>query len=142
MVPENTPVYKVLERFKEHKMHYAFVIDEYGSVQGMVSMDDIIDALIGDVTEYNQQEYQIVQRNDKEWLVDGAYPFFEFLNFFNLHDTEHVQGDYNTLAGLILHELGYLPKTGETITWNDFEFEIMDMDGPKIDKVLIIKAGA
>jgi putative hemolysin len=142
MVPENTPVYKVLERFKEHRIHYAFVIDEYGSVQGMVSMDDIIDALIGDVTEYNQQEYQIIQRNDKSWLADGAYPFFEFLNYFSIHDTEYVQGDFNTIAGLILHELGYLPKTGERITWKDFEFEIMDMDGPKIDKVLISKVGA
>lgn len=139
MVPENTPVYKVLERFKENKIHYAFVIDEYGSIQGMVSMDDIIDALIGDVTEYNQQEYQIIQRDEKNWLADGAYPFFEFLNFFNIHDTEHAQGDYNTIAGLILHELGYLPKTGERIAWQDFEFEIIDMDGPKIDKVLISK---
>ncbi len=137
MVPESTPAYKVLERFKESKIHYAFVLDEYGSVQGMVSMDDILDALIGDVTEYNQQEYQIVQRDDKSWLADGAYPFFEFLNFFNVHEEEYYEGDYNTLAGLILHQLSYIPRVGEVIKWNDFEFEIVDMDGPKIDKVMI-----
>jgi putative hemolysin len=139
MVPESTPAYKVLERFKESKIHYAFVLDEYGSVQGMVSMDDILDALIGDVTEYNQQEYQIVQRDDKSWLADGAYPFFEFLNYFNMLEDEYDEGDYNTLAGLILHQLSYIPKAGEVITWKGFEFEIVDMDGPKIDKVMITK---
>lgn len=139
MVPESTPAYKVLERFKESKMHYAFVLDEYGSVQGMVSMDDILDALIGDVTEYNQQEYQIIQRDDKSWLADGAYPFFEFLNYFNVQEGEFEEGDYNTLAGLILNQLSYIPKTGESVTWNGFEFEIVDMDGPKIDKVMITK---
>jgi putative hemolysin len=139
MVPESTPAYKVLERFKESKIHYAFVLDEYGSVQGMVSMDDILDALIGDVTEYNQQEYQIVQRDDNSWLADGAYPFFEFLNYFNMLEDEFDEGDYNTLAGLILHQLSYIPKAGEVITWKGFEFEIVDMDGPKIDKVMITK---
>jgi putative hemolysin len=139
MVPESTPAYKVLERFKESKIHYAFVLDEYGSVQGMVSMDDILDALIGDVTEYNQLEYQIVQRDEKTWLADGAYPFFEFLNFFNVHEEEYFEGDYNTLAGLILHQLSYIPRVGEVIKWHDFELEIMDMDGPKIDKVMITR---
>jgi putative hemolysin len=139
MVPESTPAYKVLERFKESKIHYAFVLDEYGSVQGMVSMDDILDALIGDVTEYNQEEYQIVKRDDKSWLADGAYPFFEFLNYFNVQEGGYEEGDYNTLAGLILHQLSYIPKAGEVIAWNGFEFEILDMDGPKIDKVLITK---
>lgn len=139
MVPESTPAYKVLERFKESKIHYAFVLDEYGSVQGMVSMDDILDALIGDVTEYNQQEYQIIQRDEKTWLADGAYPFFEFLNYFKAQEEEYYEGDYNTLAGLILHQLSYIPRVGEVIKWHDFEFEIMDMDGPKIDKVMITR---
>lgn len=139
MVPESAPAYKVLERFKESKIHYAFVLDEYGTVNGMVSMDDILDALIGDVTEYNQQEYQIIQRDEKTWLADGGYPFFEFLNYFSMQHLELEEGEYNTIAGLILHTTGYIPKTGEVITWNDFEFEIMDLDGPKIDKILIRK---
>lgn len=139
MVHESTPAYKVLERFKESKIHYAFVLDEYGSVQGMVCMDDILDALIGDVTEYNQEEYQIVKRDDNSWLADGAYPFFEFLNYFNIQVGEYEEGDYNTLAGLLLHQLSYIPKVGEVISWNGFEFEIVDMDGPKIDKVLVTK---
>jgi putative hemolysin len=139
MVPESTPAYKVLEKFKESKMHYAFVLDEYGTVIGMVSMDDILDALIGDVTEYNQQEFQIIQRDDNSWLADGGYPYFEFLNFFHLQNRELVEGDYNTLAGLVLHMTGYIPNIGDRIKWNEFEFEIVDLDGPKIDKILIRK---
>ncbi len=130
MVPESTPAYKVLEKFKEIKIHYAFVLDEYGSVQGMVSMDDILDALIGDVTEYNQQEYQIVQRDENTWLVDGAYPFFEFLNYFKVQE-EYYEGDYNTVAGSDPSSTSYIPRVGEVIKWHEFEFEIMDMDGPK-----------
>ena len=139
MVPEVTPAYKVLEKFRENKIHYAFVLDEYGAVQGMVSMDDILDALIGDVTEYNQQEYEIVQRSANTWLADGTYPYFEFLNYFKIHEHDEDEYGYNTLAGFILQQIGYLPHAGEKVTWKHFTFEIMDMDGPRIDKVLIIQ---
>lgn len=136
MVHENTPAYKVLEHFRQEKIHYAFVIDEYGMVQGMVSMDDILDALIGDVTEYNQQEYQIRQKDEKTWLADGSYPFFEFLHFFE-RPHQHHTGDYNTLAGFLLHHLHHIPEPGEKLKWSGFEFEVVDMNGPRIDKVLI-----
>jgi len=139
MVPENIPAYKVLEKFRENKIHYAFVLDEYGSVEGMVSMDDILDALIGDVTEYNQEEYQIIQRDKKSWLADGSYPFFEFLNYFDIQDPEAIEQDFNTLAGFILDQLHHIPFTGEKIRWKGFEFEVVDMDGQKIDKILIVK---
>ena len=139
MVPESAPAYKVLEKFKESKIHYAFVLDEYGRVNGMISINDILDALIGDVTEYNQLEFQIVQRDENSWLADGGYPFFEFLNFFNLQNREFEVGEYNTLAGLVLNKTGYIPKTGEIVKWNEFEFEVIDLDGPKIDKLLIRK---
>jgi putative hemolysin len=135
-VHENTPAYKVLEKFKENKIHYAFVIDEYGSVTGMVSMDDIIDALIGDVSEYNQQEFTIVKRDPTSWLADGGYPFFEFLHYFNLSQEENT-GQYNTLAGLVLEQMNRIPYAGEKVKWLQFEFEVVDMDGPRIDKLLI-----
>ena len=136
IVHENAPAYKMLEKFKENKIHYAFVVDEYGSVTGMVSMDDIIDALIGDVSEYNQEEFRIVKRDDNSWLADGAYPFFEFLNYFDLSHEENT-GQYNTLAGLILEQMNHIPYVGEKVMWLKFEFEIVDMDGPRIDKILI-----
>jgi putative hemolysin len=138
MVPETIPAYKMLEKFREIKIHYAFVLDEYGSVEGMVTMDDILDALIGDVSEYNQQEYQIIQRDKRTWLADGSYPFFEFLNYFNIQHSEPIEHDFNTLAGFILDQLRRFPITGEKIRWKNFEFEIADMDGPKIHKILIV----
>src|SRR5215213_922631 len=138
MVHETTLAYKVLENFRKHKIHYAFVLDEYGSVIGMVSMDDILDALIGDVSEYNQKEFQIVQREDGSWLADASYPFFELLNYFDISFEEN-NSDYNTLAGLILDQLSHIPAVGEKIKWSGFEFEVVDMDGSRIDKVLIRK---
>ncbi|RYG05876.1 MAG: CBS domain-containing protein, partial [Chitinophagaceae bacterium] len=137
MVHENTPVYKMLEKFKEQRLHYAFIVDEYGIVQGMVSMDDIVDALIGDSTEYNQNEYQIIKREDGSWLADGQFPFFEFLHFFDISQEEN-SGDYNTLGGLILYKLNHIPETGEKVIWKQFVFEVIDMDENKIDKILII----
>lgn len=138
MVHETTLAYKVLENFRQQKIHYAFVLDEYGSVQGMVTMDDILDALIGDVSEYNQTEFQIVEREDGSWLADASYPFFELLNYFDISSTE-TNKDYNTLAGLILDQLNHIPVTGEKIKWSGLIFEVIDMDGPRIDKVLIRK---
>ncbi len=137
MIPENILAYKVLERFREDKIHYAFVLNEYGSVEGMASMDDILDALIGDVTEYNQKEYQIIQRDKNSWLADGSYPFFEFLNYFNIQEPDAIGQDFNTLAGFILDRLHHIPVAGEKMKWKDFEFEIVDLDGQKIDKILI-----
>jgi len=137
MVPENIAAYKLLEKFRESKIHYAFVLNEYGSVEGMISMDDILDALLGDVSEYNQKEYQITQRDKKSWLADGSYPFFEFLNYFDIRDLEPHETNFNTIAGFILDQLQHIPIAGEKMKWNRFKFEVIDMDGPKIDKVLI-----
>jgi len=136
MVHENTSAYKVLDKFKENRIHYAFVVDEYGRVQGMVSMDDIVDALIGDTSEYNQNEYQIIKRDDNTWLADGQFPFFEFLHFFDISQEEN-SGDYNTLGGLILYQLNHMPVTGEKVKWKQFLFEVIDMDENKIDKILV-----
>ncbi len=136
IVHGNTPAYKVLEKFREAKVHYAFIIDEYGAVEGLVSMDDILDALVGDATEYNQQEYNIIQREDGTWLADGQYPFFEFLNYFDLPN-EKIKGDYNTLGGFMTYQLRHIPSPGEKIKWNQFELEVVDMDGMRIDKILI-----
>ncbi len=136
LVLGKTPAYKVMEEFRQNKIHYAFVIDEYGMVEGLISMDDILDALIGDVSEYNHEEYQIIKREDDTWLADGQFPFFEFLNYFNL-TTPVAAGNYKTLGGLIMDELKRHPAAGDKVKWQDFEFEVMDMDGLRIDKVLI-----
>jgi CBS domain containing-hemolysin-like protein len=133
---ETTPAFKVLEHFKEHKFHYAVVIDEYGAIKGMVSMDDVVDALLGEVSEYNHEEYQIKKREDGSWLADGQLPFFVFLNYFDLDEVKGNVG-FNTLGGLLINTLKHIPVVGEKTTWREFEFEIMDMDDRRIDKILI-----
>lgn len=139
-VTEHTAAYKVLELFRKNKIHYAFVVDEYGEVQGMVSMDDILGALIGDVSEHDQPDYEIVQRDERSWLADGQYPFFEFLHYFHLTEDEQ-DTEYNTLAGLLLSKLNHIPKTGEIVSWKKFEFEVIDMDNQRIDKIMITLKG-
>ena len=141
IVHDNTPAFQALEKFREAKTHFAVVVDEYGTIQGVVSMDDILDALVGDVSERDQDEYQIVQRAENSWLADGQIPFYEVLHYFGLTDIEQEEtnGDFNTIAGLILTKCGRVPSTGDKIVWRDFEIEVVDMDGLKIDKVLITR---
>lgn len=134
-VHENSPAYAILEQFKSTKIHHAIVVDEYGSIEGMVTMDDLLDALVGDVTEYNQEEYQIVKRDDQTWLVDGQFSYYELLNYLKIEDD--TRGNFTTLGGLILHLLHHIPNEGEKVEWNDFELEVVDMDDHRIDKVSI-----
>lgn len=134
-LPENQSVYNALEQFKEARVKYGIVTDEFGGIQGIVTLKDIMEGLIGQVPEVGE-EAEIVQRADGSWLVDGQYNFYDFLEYFDMEDL-YAEHDYNTLSGLILEILERVPKTGETLTWLTFEFEIVDMDGARIDKVLV-----
>lgn len=136
-LPENQSVYNALEQFKRTRTSYGIVTDEFGGVQGIVVLKDIMEGLIGQVPEVGE-ESEIVERADGSWLVDGQLSFYDFLEHFDMEDlyTEH---DYNTLSGLILEILERVPKTGETLSWMNFDFEIVDMDGARIDKVLVKK---
>ena len=137
-ISENASAYQALAQFKETNIHYALVIDEYGSTQGIITMSDILEALVGDISEFYGEEYLFEQRDEHSWLVDGHFPLPDFLTRFGMED---FIKDYevNTVGGLIIHELGRLPKESEKLSWEHFEFEIMDMDGPKIDKIIISK---
>lgn len=136
IVFENTAAYNVLEKFKAEKFHYAVVIDEYGYLQGLVTMDDLLDALLGNSTEDDHHEYSIAVRDDHTWLADAQLPFYQFAEYFNL---ENYEGSFNTVGGLILYQLSHIPETGEKVSWKNFTFEIVDMDGRRIDKVIITK---
>jgi putative hemolysin len=136
---ETTSAYKVLELFKKEKLHYGIVVDEYGTVQGIVTMDDVVDALIGNVTEMDQEEYQITERNENSWLVDGQYSVAEFIKFFDLHLDFEVNDRFNTVAGLIINQSSTLPKVGDKITFDHYILEIVDKDGQRIDKVLVTR---
>ncbi len=137
-VPENNTAYQVLEKFKETKTHTCCIVDEYGSLLGMITLNDILEALIGDIPQPDMTDYEIVKRDDGSFLVDAQIPFYDFLAHFDktewMNEGEH---EFDTLAGFILHQLEHIPRTGEKIEWKDFKFEIVDMDAQRIDKVLV-----
>jgi putative hemolysin len=138
-INENTFAYRVLEMFKKEKMHYGIIVDEYGTTQGIVTMDDVVDALVGDATETDQDEYRIVQRDEHSWLVDGQYPIIEFEKYFDLTLSDVIQNRFTTVAGLMINSTNYLPEIGEKFTFGDYELEVMDKDGQRIDKIMVTK---
>ena len=137
-VPENNTAYQLLEKFKETRTHAAFIVNEYGTLEGMITLNDILEAIVGDVPQTGQEEYGIVERKDGTFLVDGQIPFFDFLSRFErtawANEDDH---DFDTLAGFVLHELEHIPGTGESFEWRGFQFEIVDMDGQRIDKLIV-----
>jgi len=135
-IMEQTTAYKALENFKKSGIHYAFVSDEYGVFQGIITLNDILEALVGDASEFYRDDFQLVAREDGTWLVDGHYSLHDFLTFFEL---DELISDYEvtTVSGLIMTELSRIPKQGEKLVWHKFELEVIDMDGVKIDKVMV-----
>jgi putative hemolysin len=137
-VPENNSAYQVLEKFKQSKKHSCCIVDEYGSLLGIITLNDILEAIIGDIPQPDIPDYEIIKREDGSFLVDAQIPFYDFLSHF--HKTEWMnegEHEFDTLAGFILHELERIPKTGDRLIWKSFRFEIMDMDNQRIDKVLV-----
>jgi putative hemolysin len=137
-IPENNTAYQVLEKFKQSKIHSCFIIDEYGSLLGMITLNDILTAIVGDVPDTIMQDYEIVERADGSYLVDAQIPFYDFLTHFEKTEwMNEGEQEFNTLAGFILHKLERIPVTGERVEWEGFQFEIIDMDARRIDKVLV-----
>jgi len=139
-LPESSSVYHALEAFKQNKISYALIIDEFGLIIGMVTMNDILESLVGSADQIGEidNEYKLIKREENSWLVDGQYPFFDFLSYFEIED-KYQELSYNTLSGLILDLTGKIPKEGDKIYWEMFCFEIVDMDIARIDKVLVSK---
>jgi putative hemolysin len=138
-VPENNTAYQVLEKFKESKLHCCFIIDEYGSLLGMITLNDILEAIVGDLPEQNVEDYEIVEREDGSFLVDGQIPFYDFLTRFDKTEwMNEGEQEFDTLAGFILHKLERIPHTGDKLDWEGFQFEIIDMDAQRIDKVMVM----
>ena len=133
---EYTTAYKALENFKKSGIHYALVSDEYGVFQGIITLNDILEALVGVASDFYKEDFQLVEREDGTWLVDGHYSLHDFLTYFELDDL--IQ-DYEvtTVSGLIMTELSHIPKQGEKLIWQKYELEVIDMDGAKIDKVMV-----
>ena len=141
-LPESNRAYQALEKFKEHRMYFGIIVDEYGGLMGVVTMHDIMDALVGDISEEDEYETDIVKRDDGTYLIDAQLPFDDFVQYFevNVHDAERRDlVGFNTLGGFALHILEDIPETGETFQWKHFDFEIIDMDKSRIDKILVKK---
>jgi len=137
-VPENNTAYQVLEKFKQTKQHSCFIVDEYGTMRGLITLNDILEAIVGDIPQPDVVDYAVLEREDGSFLVDAQIPFYDFLSRFDkaswMNEGEH---EFDTLAGFILHELERIPHTGDKFDWKGFHFEIIDMDGHRIDKVLV-----
>ncbi|MDR0412468.1 MAG: hemolysin family protein [Dysgonamonadaceae bacterium] len=132
---ENMEVYSALEQMKNTHNHTALIIDEFGALQGMVTLKDIMEAIVGEIPEPHE-EPEITKRQDGSYFVDGQCSFYNFLSYFKLGDL-YPENEYNTLGGLILEELGHIPHQGEMLEWKNFRIEIADMDGARIDKVIV-----
>jgi putative hemolysin len=133
---EQTTAYRALEEFKKTGIHYAFVSDEYGIFQGVITLNDILEALVGDASDFYKDDFQLIEKEDGSWMVDGHYSLHDFLTYFEL---DELINDYEvtTVSGLIMTELSHIPKEGEILIWQKFKLEVIDMDGVKIDKVWV-----
>jgi len=139
-VPENMPAMKVLELFKQAGQPMALVIDEYGGTQGLVTHSDILDALVGDMLVATEpSEPHAVQRQDGSWLVDGMLPTDEIKEIFRLDQlpSEDRVG-FQTVGGFMMSQMGCIPFEGQYFEWEGLRFEVMDMDGHRVDKVLVM----
>ncbi|MFY8138391.1 MAG: hemolysin family protein [Flavobacteriales bacterium] len=135
-IAEQLSAYETLTHFKTSGVHFGIVIDEFGQMQGIVTMNDLLEALVGDPSEFHADEYTFTQREDGSWLVDGQYPLADFLRRFEMEEMIS-EFPFNTISGLILHELRSLPKEGQKLDWMNFSIEVVDMDMARIDKVLV-----
>ncbi|HEY9608662.1 hemolysin family protein [Allocoleopsis sp.] len=143
-VPESTPGLKILELFKQSSTQMAIVVDEYGVIQGLVTLNDILEEIVGDLPSVDQvDEPQAVRREDGSWLVDGMLPVEELFELLDIGELPKEQrGNYHTVGGFVVTHLGRIPTATDTFEWQGIRFEVMDMDGNRVDKVLVLTLSA
>ena len=140
IVPSGKKTYQVLEKFKETRIHCGLVVDEFGSIEGIVTINDILDGLVGDITDMDEPE--VIKRPDGSWLIDGKLAFFEFIHEFEIEDYDFTGVQFDSIAGFAIYQLKEIPKTGDSFDWDRYHFEIVKMDGNRIDKILLTKPGS
>ncbi len=135
-IPENALALRALDLFRQTRQRLALVIDEHGSVSGVITPQDILESVMTDLE--NEAEAEIVRRADNSWLVDGMMNIDEFEDYLDLDIfPEEERGDYDTIGGFVMMRIGRIPQTADQFTWNGLNFEVMDMDGRRVDKVLV-----
>jgi putative hemolysin len=138
-VPEALPALKLLEMFKKSRTHLALVVDEYGGVEGLVTLNDVLEDLVGDVASVDMpEERQVVRRSDGSWLIDGKIQVDDLKEVLKISTLpEEESGSYQTLGGLVMLQVGRVPVTGDVFEAEGFRFEVVDMDGKRVDRVLV-----
>ena len=137
-VPETLSGMELLEHFRISGAELVFVVDEYGEVQGVITSRDLLEAITGEFSAPADDNLWAVARNDGSWLLDGLIPAPELKDRLGLKELpEEDRGRYNTLAGMIMLLLGRLPRTADRVDWDGWRFEVVDMDGKRVDKVLV-----
>lgn len=140
-VPETMHALELVETFKKNKTHFGLVVNEYGLLEGIVTLHDLIEAIVGDLPAENTHDIEMaVQRSDGSWLMDGMTPIDEWMTKLGLEElNDDDTGNNNTLGGFVMHQLGRIPRTADEFQFQHFQFEVMDMDGARVDKVLVKK---
>jgi putative hemolysin len=137
-IAQNTPSLKIINSFRQTKQHFGFVIDEYGGLLGIITLHDLIEGIVGDLPDEEDDESEkITKREDGTFLIDGRTPLFEFNKYFNKEIIEFNHSQYTTIAGFVMDQLKVMPKAGDNFIYDNYKFEIMDIDGRRIDKVLL-----
>ncbi len=141
-LPESLPALKVMEQFREATTHVALVTDEYGSIEGLLTLHDLLESIVGSLPDVHDEEPEAVERPDGTWLLDGLMPIDEFRDRFELPPLpDEDRGYYQTLGGFVMMHLERTPVTGDRFDWGGNDFEVVDMDGNRVDKVLFRPAG-
>lgn len=136
-VPESLTGMELLDEFRANGTQMVFVVDEYGDVLGLVTLQDVLEAVTGEFSPRNPEDAWAVQREDGSWLIDGLIPILELKDRLGIKGVpEEEKGRYHTLSGMLMLLLGRLPQTGDSADWEGWRLEIVDMDGKRIDKVL------
>jgi len=140
-VPETLTCIRMLETFKNSPLQIAFVVDEYGDFQGLVTLNDILEAIVGDMPSWHEQEEQmIIERAPGSWLIDGMLDTMDLKELLDLRELpEESDGKYHTLGGMAMSSMGRVPRPADKFDWGGYRFEVVDMDGSRVDKVLVTR---
>ena len=140
-VPDSMPVFKLLDAFRSSHRHVAIVMDEFGAVEGLVTVGDLLEGLVGTLPgDASEARGAFVARADGSWLVDGSAPMEEVATKFDLEVPADESGAYHTMAGFVMARLGHIPHAADAFDWGGWRFEVVDMDGRRVDKVMVSRA--
>lgn len=139
-VSENSLIYPLMENFQNNKSHVAIVIDEYGTTKGIITLNDILDDLVGNIPDGSDDEPEIIKRTENSWLVDGKCSIYDFKKYFKIEIDEEIEKNFISISGLFISTTNKVPKTGDRIRIGNLLLEIVDKDGTRIDKVMVRKS--